>query len=99
MNIDNDPPPFFLSNELHGLTFRVNGEAEAYKANDTSPSGMFAWASMVAKVANVKGQINWLSLDERAHFLNKLYVFCQQKNYPFPFEIDTKIFPHLQEKI
>lgn len=94
-----DPPPFFLSNELHGLSFRLKADSTAYKADDTSEVGMVAWTSYVARVANVRGNVEWRSLEKRAHFLNNLFVFCQRRKYQFPFEIDTKIFPHLQEKI
>lgn len=98
-SIDDDPPPFFLSNELHGVTFCMPEREQPFHTDDTSEIGVSAWTRKVEQVASVKGKINWQSLDERAHFLNKLFVFCAQKNLRFPFQVDTKLFPHLAEKI
>ena len=75
-----EPPPRYLFSELHRLTFTV-GET-SYRADDTEHT--FLWMKFVQNWANVKGSVDWDDLEERAHFLNKLYVFCEQNNVPFP---------------
>ncbi len=75
-----EPPPRYLFSELNRLTFKV-GET-SYKADDTEHT--FLWMKFVQEWANVKTPVDWDDLEERAHFLNKLYVFCKQNNIPFP---------------
>ncbi len=47
---------------------------------------MFAWMYLVSKWANIKGSVDWEDLEERAHFLNMLYAWCEKNNMPFPLE-------------
>jgi hypothetical protein len=76
------PPPRILVNELNRWTFRY-GETK-YQADDTEH--MFAWMYFVGKWANIKGKVDWEDLEERAHFLNMLYVWCEKNNEVFPLE-------------
>jgi hypothetical protein len=76
------PPPRILANELSLWTFKL-GETR-YQADDTEH--MFAWVDFVGKWANVKKSIDWEDLEERAYFLNMLYVWCEKNLTPFPLE-------------
>lgn len=85
-----DPPPYFLITDLHQITFTSG--SEVYQSDDTSPKGLLAWSAIVDQNATIKGDVDWESLEERAHFLNKLYAFCRQKSLTFPFDVDPEIF-------
>lgn len=77
-----EPPPRILANELSRWTFK-SGE-KSYPADDTSLVGMFAWQALVNEWADVKVSIDWEDLETRAHFLNMLFVWCEEHNKPFP---------------
>lgn len=91
-----DLPPYFLSDELHGLTFQSGGEV--FHADDISDVGVAAWEGFVKQYANVKGEANWKSLGERVRFANELFAFCKQKNIPFPFTVDPSLPINQYEK-
>jgi hypothetical protein len=80
--VSNDPPPRYLASELHQLSYQF-GETR-YQADDTEH--MFAWMFFVDKWADIKSKVDWEDLETRAHFLNMLYVWCEQNNTPFPLE-------------
>ncbi len=77
-----DPPPRYLITDLNRLTFK-RGET-AYQADDTEHTS--EWIAYISEFANLKPGIDWDDLEERAYFLNLLYVFCEQKATLFPFE-------------
>lgn len=77
-----EPPPRFLFSELDQLTFKV-GEAR-YNADDTEHTSL--WIAFIADYADVTGSVDWEDLEERAHFLNMLYVHCEEQGIPFPLE-------------
>lgn len=76
------PPPRILANELSQWTY-LHGETR-YQADDTEH--MFAWLAFVSEWANVKKPLDWEDLEERSHFLNMLYVWCEKQSMPFPLE-------------
>lgn len=77
-----EPLPRYLSSELCRLTFKLDGKT--YQADETEQT--FAWTTFIANYADVTGAIDWEDLEERAHFLNMLYEFCEAQGIPFPFE-------------
>ena len=85
--VSEEPPPRYLFSELHRLTFNV-GET-SYQA-DTEQA--FAWMKFVQQWANVKTPVDWDDLEERAHFLNTLYVFCERNTIPFPLTEEPEKF-------
>ena len=81
-SVKREPLPRYLPSELHRLTFTA-GE-NRYQADDTEHT--FAWKQFIADYANVTGDVDWEDLEERAHFLNMLYEFCEAQGIPFPLE-------------
>jgi hypothetical protein len=81
-SVQHEPLPRYLPSELSRLTFNV-GESR-YRADDTEHT--FLWMKFVADYADVTGAVDWDDLEERAHFLNMLYEFCEREGMPFPLE-------------
>jgi hypothetical protein len=68
--------------DLRRLTFTLDGE-QVLNAQDATNEEFDALAQVVSEVSNVE---QWY-LEERRDFINGLRVFCQERNYPFPFTI------------
>jgi hypothetical protein len=81
-----EPPPRFLFSELDQLTFKV--DETRYKADDTEHTPM--WIKFISDYADVPDSIDWDDLEERADFLNLLYVYCEEREIPFPLESKTE---------
>jgi hypothetical protein len=75
--------------DLRRLTFTLNGE-QVLNAQDATHEEFDALAQVVSNVTNVE---QWY-LEERRDFINGLRVFCEERNYPFPFTlVDEEIQP------
>jgi hypothetical protein len=68
--------------DLCRLTFTLDGE-QVLNAQDATHEEFDALAQVVSDVTNVE---QWY-LEERRDFINGLRVFCEERNYPFPFTI------------
>jgi hypothetical protein len=66
--------------DLRRLTFTLDGE-HVLNAQDATNEQFDALAQVVSDVSNV---LEWY-LEERRDFMNGLRVFCEERNYPFPF--------------
>lgn len=84
--------------DLSRLKFTLVESGQIYQADDTSEAGVAAWTSLVARVANVKDDIDWTDLEEREHFVNKLHAFCQEHDSIFPLEIVPENATQEEEK-
>lgn len=73
---------YFTLLDLQRITFTLDG-VEVLNAESATNEQFGAMVDILATVSNVK---EWF-LEERRDFLNGLYAFCQQRNYPFPFVI------------
>lgn len=81
-SVKHEPLPRYLPSELNRLTFKVGDNA--YQADDTEHT--FLWMKFISDYADVTGKVDWEDLEERAHFLNMLYEFCEAQGMPFPLE-------------
>jgi len=88
-----EPPPRFLFSELDQLTFTV--DETPYKADDTEHT--LQWVKFISNYADVTNPIDWEDLEERADFLNLLYVYCEERDIPFPLE--SEIGKNVSEKL
>lgn len=79
-----EPLPMFLVNELSQLTFRIGEQIFQADTNDAA-----AWQAFVKERADIEGEIDWGDLEERAHFLNALYAFCQGQGRSFPLTLEN----------
>jgi hypothetical protein len=66
--------------DLRRVTFTLDGE-EILNAQKATHEQFAALADAVAMVSNVE---QWF-LEERRDFINGLYTYCEDHNYPFPF--------------
>lgn len=73
---------YFTLLDLRRLTFTLDGE-HVLNAQDATNEEFGTLADVVSDVTNVE---QWY-LEERRDFINALYAFCEERDYPFPFTI------------
>jgi len=71
--------------DLNQLTFKLDEGVEQAPEYDAENAPDSVFADFASSVANLKEEIDWSDLEERASFFNKLFTFCQEQKFDLPY--------------
>lgn len=77
----------FLKEDLPRVTFTLEGDLTVY---DAATATAEKFSEKALQHANIENDIDWTMPGQRSYFLTKLWQFCEQNNFLFPYTVQEK---------